>query len=67
MPLATSLPTAANAPIPVYLPADVEASHERQVRKADHGIHGRANFVAHVGEELGLGACRAFGFLARID
>ena len=31
-----------------------EARLERQVRHADDGVHGRADLVAHVGQEIGL-------------
>ena len=42
MPLAASLPTVASAPTPVYLPRDVEAGHEKQVRKAFDRLASRA-------------------------
>ncbi len=29
-------------------------AHRQQLRRADHGVHGRANFVAHIGEEIAL-------------
>ena len=40
-----------------------ELGVQRQFGHADHAIHRRADFVAHVGEEFALGAAGRFGFL----
>ena len=34
------------------------------LREADHGVERRAQLVAHIGEELRLGAARALGLVA---
>ena len=39
---------------------------EQQLRHADHRVHRRADLVAHVGEEVALGAARGLGRLARL-
>jgi hypothetical protein len=41
----------------------IERGVAQQVGDADHGVERGADLVAHVGEELGLGAHRAFGAL----
>jgi hypothetical protein len=38
----------------VVVLARIEPRLERQVRHADDGVHGRADFVAHVGQKVGL-------------
>ena len=38
-----------------------QAGFEGEIGHADDGIHRRADFVAHVGQENGLGFCRHFG------
>ena len=39
--------------------------HHRQLAETDNGVHGRADLVAHVGEELALGAVRRLGMIPR--
>ena len=39
----------------------IEASFSQQVVHADDGVHGGAQFVAHHGQKIGLGAVRLFG------
>ena len=39
----------------------------QQLRKTEHGVERRAQFVRHVREELRLGAVRTLGFVARGD
>ncbi|MNZ32326.1 hypothetical protein D3C78_496490 [compost metagenome] len=46
----------------VALPV-IEVGAQRQVAHADNGIHRRADFMAHVGEEFAFGPCRLFGDL----
>ena len=45
----------------------VQTRLQRQVRHTDDGVHGRANFVAHIGQEVAFGPvggiCRLFGGL----
>jgi hypothetical protein len=40
---------------------------QREVRHADDGVHRRADFVAHVGQEVALGAGRLLGQLPWLD
>ena len=42
-----------------------EIGIEQQAGHADDAVHGRANFVAHVGEELALRLARRFGLTLR--
>ena len=39
---------------------------EQQVGETDHPVHRRADFMAHIGEEMGLGLRGAFGLVARL-
>ena len=39
----------------------VSVGFQRQLRHADDAVHGRADFVAHVGQELALGAAGGLG------
>ncbi|MNN81034.1 hypothetical protein D3C81_1978160 [compost metagenome] len=41
--------------------AGIQLGQQRQVTHADDGVHGRADFMAHVGEELALGLGCLFG------
>jgi hypothetical protein len=43
----------------------VELGAEQQLRHTEHAVHRRADLVAHVREELGLGARRVFRGVAR--
>src|SRR5215471_4738149 len=43
-----------------------EASVQEQGRHADHAVHGRADFMAHVGQEFAFGRRRRFGSSARL-
>ncbi len=43
----------------------VQIGAQRQMRHADDGIHGRAQFVAHIGQKQGLGLVGLFGMNAR--
>jgi hypothetical protein len=40
---------------------------QRQIRHADDAVHRRADFVAHVGEEVALGPAGGLGRVARQD
>lgn len=42
LPMTALVPTAASAPVPIYLPDDVEAEHEKQTRKAFDQLAARA-------------------------
>ena len=44
----------------VVMLARAEARLERQVRHPDDGVHGRADLVAHVGQEVGFERCGFF-------
>ena len=44
----------------------VERAALQQPRHAEHGVHRRADLVAHVGQELALGAVGAVGRIARL-
>ena len=44
-----------------------QVAFQQQVRKAHHAVHGRADFVAHAGEEFALCARRPACLVARID
>ena len=39
---------------------------QQQPRHAQHAVHGRADFVAHGGQEAGFGAAGRFGAVARL-
>ncbi len=39
----------------------VQVGLEGQLRHAEDAVHGRADFVAHVGQEVALGAVGLFG------
>ena len=41
--------------------SEIEFRIEHQLRHADDAVHGRADFVAHVGQELALGPVGGFG------
>ena len=45
----------------VVVLARVQARFERQVRHANDGVHRGADFVAHVGQKIGLECCRLLG------
>ncbi len=45
----------------------VQVGVERQLGHADDAVHRRADFVAHVGQELALGPVRLFGVFLRDD
>ncbi len=45
----------------------VELGLEQEAGHADDAVHGRADFVAHVGEELALGAVAGLGHVAGLD
>lgn len=47
LPLTVLVPTAASAPVPVYLPDEVETEHEKQVRKAFGRLADRAGIAAN--------------------
>ena len=41
-------------------------AHRTQLREADDGVERRADFVAHAGQEVALGAAGLFGFGSRL-
>ncbi len=45
----------------------VQWRFDEQARHADHAVHGRADLMAHVGQELALGLRRGLGGVPRID
>ena len=45
----------------------LELARQRQFGETDHAIHRRADFVAHIGEEGGLGLGSAFGGILGFD
>lgn len=54
LPLTVLVPTAASAPVPVYLPDEVETEHEKQVRKAFTRLADRAG-VRREARHLAIG------------
>ena len=44
-----------------FLLVRVEPAFEKQIGHAENAVHGRADFVAHVGEKLALGLVGVFG------
>jgi universal stress protein E len=53
-PLAALVPAAASSPVPAYLPPEVEAAHEREVRKSFERLASRAG-VPHAARHLVAG------------
>ncbi len=58
LPLTALVPTAASSPVPIYLPEEVEAEHEKQVRKAFERIATRAG-IAPSARHLVVGPVQA--------
>jgi universal stress protein E len=58
LPLAALVPTAASAPVPVWLPPEAEAAHEKRIRKAFEALTRRAG-VKPAGRHLVAGSIHA--------